>query len=73
MNNNQGLKQRILSATSADEVEKLLNEGKKYEFASKKTRNSWASAARRKAAGEKYVAGTAEKPKSKKKARRARI
>ena len=69
----QGLKQRILVATSEDEVQKLLNEGKTYEFASKKTRNSWASAARRKAAGEKYAPSTAEKPKSKKKARRTRI
>jgi deoxyribose-phosphate aldolase len=69
----QGLKQRILIATSEDEVQKLLNEGKTYEFASKKTRNSWVSAARRKAAGEKYVATKAEKPKSKKKARRTRI
>jgi len=69
----QGLKQRILSAASSDEVQKLMEEGKKYEFASKKTRNSWASAARRKAAGEKYVASKAEKPKSKKKARRARV
>lgn len=69
----QGLKQRILTATSEDEVQKLLNEGKGYEFASKKTRNSWVSAARRKAAGEKYVASKAEKPKSKKKARRTRI
>lgn len=69
----QGLKQRILIATSEDEVQKLLNEGKTYEFASKKTRNSWASAARRKAAGEKYAPSKAEKPKSKKKARRTRI
>lgn len=69
----QGLKQRILVATSEDEVQKLLNEGKTYEFASKKTRNSWASAARRKAAGEKYTPSKAEKPKSKKKARRTRI
>lgn len=69
----QGLKQRILVATSEDEVQKLLNEGKTYEFASKKTRNSWASAARRKAAGEKYAPTKAEKPKSKKKARRTRI
>jgi hypothetical protein len=69
----QGLKQRILVATSEDEVQKLLNEGKTYEFASKKTRNSWASAARRKAAGEKYAPSKAEKPKSKKKARRTRI
>jgi hypothetical protein len=69
----QGLKQRILVATSEDEVQKLLNEGKTYEFASKKTRNSWASAAHRKAAGEKYVPSKAEKPRSKKKARRTRI
>ena len=69
----QGLKQRILVATSEDEVQKLLNEGKTYEFASKKTRNSWASAARRKAAGEKYAPTKAEKSKSKKKARRTRI
>jgi len=69
----QGLRQRILLATSQDEVSKLLNEGKTYEFASKKTRNSWASASRRKAAGEKYVVNVAEKPKPKKKARRARF
>jgi hypothetical protein len=48
----QGLKQRILIATSEDEVQ---------------------ISARRKAAGEKYVATKAEKPKSKKKARRTRI
>jgi deoxyribose-phosphate aldolase len=69
----QGLRQRILLSTSQDEVSKLLNEGKTYEFASKKTRNSWANAARRKAAGEKYVASKIEKPKAKKKARRARV
>jgi hypothetical protein len=68
-----GLKQRILTATSEEEVKKLLAEGKTYEFASIKTRNSWTSAARRKSAGEKYVASKAEKPKSKKKARRTRI
>ena len=69
-----GLKQRILTATSEEEVTKLLNEGKTYEFASVKTRNSWASAARRKKAGEKYApTKAAEKPKSKKKARRTRI
>jgi len=69
----QGIRQRILLATSQEEVSKLLNEGKTYEFASKKTRNSWTSAARRKAAGEKYVVGVAEKPKPKKKARRSRV
>jgi hypothetical protein len=69
----QGLRQRILLATSQNEVDKLLNEGKTYEFASKKTRSSWASAARRKAAGEKYVPNKVEAPKPKKKARRTRI
>ncbi len=69
----QGLKQRILSAASEDEVQKLLNEGKTYEFASVKTRNSWASAARRKKAGEKYVAKKVEKPTKKRKARRTSI
>lgn len=68
-----GLKQRILTATSEEEVTKLLNEGKTYEFASVKTRNSWTNAARRKKAGEKYVPTKTEKPKSKKKARRTRI
>lgn len=65
-----GLKQKILLASSRDEVEKLLAEGKTYEFASVKTRNSWTNAARRKSAGEKYVPTKAEKPK--KKARRSR-
>ena len=65
-----GLRQKILLASSREEVEKLLAEGKTYEFASVKTRNSWSNAARRKAAGEKYVPTKAEKPK--KKARRSR-
>lgn len=65
-----GLKQKILLATSEEEVKSLLAEGKKYEFASIKTRNSWANAARRKSAGEKYVATKTERPK--KKARRSR-
>jgi deoxyribose-phosphate aldolase len=65
-----GLRQRILLATSEEEVKKLVAEGKTYEFASVKTRNSWASAARRKSAGEKYVPIKTEKPK--KKARRSR-
>lgn len=43
----QGLRQQILAATSEDEVTKLLEAGKGYEFASRKTRNSWKSAARR--------------------------
>jgi hypothetical protein len=43
-----GLRQKILFATSKDAIETLLEEGKTYEFAAKKTRNSWKSAARRK-------------------------
>jgi len=43
----QGLRQRILSVTSEAEVVKLMEDGKTYEFASRKTRNSWKSAARR--------------------------
>jgi len=62
-----GLRQKLLAATSEDEVIELLNKGKTYEFASTKTRNSWKSAARRtlkqapapiaetEAAGEEYV------------------
>lgn len=69
----QGLRQRILTASSNDEVQTLLNEGKTYEFASKKTRNSWGNAARRKSAGEKYVPTKSAGPKPKKKARRAVI
>jgi hypothetical protein len=65
-----GLKQKILLATSEEEVKSLLAEGKTYEFSSRKTRNSWVSAARRKSAGEKYVATKTERPK--KKARRSR-
>lgn len=65
-----GLKQKILLATSQEEVNALLAEGKTYEFASRRTRNSWTNAARRKSAGEKYVVTKTEKPK--KKARRSR-
>ena len=65
-----GLKQKILLATSEEEVKSLLAEGKTYEFASRRTRNSWVNAARRKSAGEKYVATKTESPK--KKARRSR-
>jgi hypothetical protein len=65
-----GLRQKILLATSENEVKTLLAEGKTYEFASTKTRNSWTNAARRKSAGEKYVPTKKEKPK--KKARRSR-
>ena len=65
-----GLKQKILLATSEEEVKSMLAEGKTYEFASRKTRNSWVNAVRRKSAGEKYIATKAEKPK--KKTRRSR-
>ena len=67
-----GLRQKILTATSEAEVNKLLEEGKTYEFASVKTRNSWKSAARRKAAGEKYVPTKSEQPTKKKKIVRMR-
>lgn len=67
-----GLRQKILTATSEAEVAKLLEEGKTYEFASVKTRNSWKSAARRKAAGEKYVPTKSEQPAKKKKIVRMR-
>lgn len=55
----QGLRQQILAATSEDEVTKLLEVGKGYEFASRKTRNSWKSAARR-ALNQKAPAPTEE-------------
>jgi deoxyribose-phosphate aldolase len=68
----QGLRQKILMATSEDQITKFLEEGKTYEFASVRTRNSWKNAARRKAAGEKYVPTTSEQPAKKKKIRRSR-
>jgi hypothetical protein len=43
----QGLRQKILAATSEVEVTQLLEAGKKFEFASRKMVNSWKSAARR--------------------------
>jgi len=55
----KGLRQKILTAQSVEAVNQLLEVGKTYEFASRKTRNSWKSAARRVAAylkGEKPVA-----------------
>ena len=67
-----GLRQKILSATSEEEVNKLLEEGKTYEFASVRTRNSWKNAARRKAAGEKYAVTKSQQPAKKKKIRRSR-
>lgn len=53
-----GLRQKILRASSEEEVTKLLAEGKTYEFASRKTRNSW------KTASERRLKGAAYKPKS---------
>ena len=53
----QGLRQKILAATSVEALEQLLITGKTYEFASKSTRNSWKNAGRRKSA---YLKG--EKP-----------
>lgn len=50
-----GLRQKILAASSEEEVSKLLAEGKTYEFASKETRNSWKTAAERRLKGAKYV------------------
>ena len=67
-----GLRQKILTASSEEEVKKLLAEGKTYEFASVRTQNSWKNAARRKAAGEKYVPTKSEQPAKKKKIRRSR-
>ncbi len=46
-----GLRQRILAATSEEEVKKLVEEGKTYEFASRATRNSWKHAAHRRLTG----------------------
>ncbi len=67
-----GLKQKILSATSEEEVSKLLAEGTKYEFASTKTRNSWKNAATRGKRGEKYIATSTPGGTTKKKPRRSR-
>jgi deoxyribose-phosphate aldolase len=66
-----GLKQKILSATSEKEVNKLVDEGKTYEFASVKTRNSWVNAAKRVATGAKY-APTTTNPTKKRKVRKSR-
>lgn len=71
MSNSTGLKQRILTASSSEEIAKLLDEGKAYEFASVQTRNSWKNAANRARGGEKYIPSTSEKVSSKKKARRS--
>ena len=67
-----GLRQQILSATSEEEVTKLIAEGKTYEFASIQTRNSWKNAANRVNSGQKYPATTTEGGTAKKKARRSR-
>lgn len=61
-----GLRQKILSASSEEEVNKLLTEGKTYEFASTKTRNSWKSAAQRRLKGATYTPKAREEGASKK-------
>lgn len=67
-----GLKQKILSAASEEEVNKLVAEGKTYEFASVKTRNSWKSAATRRLKGVKYTPTVAAVPAKKRKVRKSR-
>ena len=55
----QSLRQQILAAASVDAIAKLLEVGKTYEFASRKTRNGWKNLARRQTSrlkGEKPVA-----------------
>lgn len=57
------LKSRIKSATTEAEVLNLLKEGKSFEFASKRTRNSWLHASKRVIAsfkGTTYVAPVKE-------------
>ena len=59
----QGLRETILSAKSAESITELLKVGSTFEFASRKTRNSWKSAGRRRLAalkGEKPVAEVSE-------------
>lgn len=68
-----GLRQKILSAASEEEVNKLLAEGKTYEFASVKTRNSWKNAASRRLKGAAYTPKTrSETPTKKRKVRKSR-
>lgn len=43
----KGLRELIQSAASVEEVSKWLTEGKTFEFASRKTRNSWKNTANR--------------------------
>lgn len=57
--NKVGLRQRIASAKNAEEVAKLLNEGKTFEFVQTKTQKAWKRAASRALAnfkGEVYAA-----------------
>jgi hypothetical protein len=44
-----GLRERIASATSVDDIHTLLAEGNKYEYASNHTRASWGNTATRRA------------------------
>ncbi len=61
-----GLRQKILSAASEEEVNKLLAEGKTYEFASTKTRNAWKHAAERRLKGATYAPKVKEESATKK-------
>lgn len=68
-----GLRQKILSAASEEEVNKLLAEGKTYEFASNKTRSSWKNAAARRLNGAAYSPREkSETPTKKRKVRKTR-
>ena len=47
--NMTGLRERILKAPSVENINTLLTEGEKYEYASPRTRNAWGHAAARRA------------------------
>jgi hypothetical protein len=72
MHNIMGLRQKILGSTSPEEISKLLEQGKTYEFASVKTKNSWKNAAVRANKGEKYAPTKSENGARKKKPRKIR-
>ena len=44
-----GLRERILKATSVEDIHTLLAEGEKYEYASKRTRSAWGNTATKRA------------------------
>lgn len=71
----QGLRQKIVQATSEQEVATLLATGKGYDMASERTRRSWKRAANRKYGSFAAPApisqeDTATKPKGKKKVKK---